>query len=244
MKICPELLLVLEGIRGTYEYGLAWMLNVPLRFISPTGDGHPVLIIPGLGAADGSTHYLRNFLDDLGYEAFPWGQGRNYGPRNGMEDMAKRLTDLVQSIYRDTGGQQVSLVGWSLGGIYAREIAKKCPDEVRQVITLGTPFKMMSLALPVEKFYEILSKDKSHKDPTIIGQLKEPPPVPFTSIYSKTDGVVPWQCSIEDPSPYVENIEIPYASHLGLGHNPMTMFVVANRLKQTKDNWVPFSTKY
>lgn len=242
MENYSKLLLALEGIRGVYEYGLAWALNAPLKYISPQGDGHPVLTIPGLGAADGSTHYLRNFLDELGYEAFPWGQGRNLGPRRGMEDMTGRLVDLVQSIYRDTGGQQVSLVGWSLGGVYSREIAKVCPDVVRQVITLGTPFKAISVAMPVEKFYEIMSKDKSHKDPSVLEKIKEPPPVPFTSIYSKTDGVVPWRCSLEEEGPWTENIEIPYASHLGLGHNPISMFVLANRLTKTKETWAPYSS--
>lgn len=236
-----KLLLTLEGVRSIYEYGLAWALNIPLKFICPKGDGHPVLTIPGLGGADGSTHYLRNFIDNMGYESFPWGQGRNLGPRRGMDDMTKRLTDLVQSISRDTGGQQVSIIGWSLGGIYAREIAKLCPGAVRQVITMGTPFKLRNGGTNAEKVYEFLSKDRSHKNPIILSQLEEPPPVPFTSIYSKTDGVVHWKCSIEDAGEYIENVEIPAASHLGLGHNPMTMFVVANRLSQIRDNWRPFS---
>ncbi len=236
-----KVLLAAEGIRSIYEYLMAWALNIPLKYISPKGDGHPVLTIPGLGGADGSTHYLRNFLDDLGYESFPWGQGRNLGPRRGMDDMSKRLVDLVQSIYKDTGGQQVSLVGWSLGGVYAREIAKLCPEVVRQVITLGTPFKMKNSGTNAERFYEFLSKDKSHKNPDILRLLEMPPPVPFTSIYSKTDGVVHWKCSIEDSGNFIENVEIPGASHLGLGHNPMAMFVVANRLSQTKDSWRPFT---
>ena len=238
-----KLLLTVEGIRSIYEYGLAWALSVPLKYISPKGDGHPVLIIPGLGTTDSSTHYLRRFLDDIGYEAFPWGQGRNLGPRRGMDEMTDRLSDLVQSIYRDTGGQTVSLVGWSLGGIYAREIAKACPDAVRQVITLGTPFKMNNGGTNADKIYEFLSKDKSHRDPAILKKLEMPPPVPFTSMYSKTDGVVHWKCSIEDEGPISENIEIPGASHLGLGHNPISMFVLANRLTQKKETWQPYKTR-
>jgi esterase/lipase len=241
MEEPSKVLLGLEGLRGIYEYGLAWALNIPLHHVSPKGDGHPVLIIPGLGGADGSTHYLRNFLEDLGYEAFPWGQGRNLGPRKGMDEMATRLTDLVESISRDTGGQQVSIIGWSLGGIYGREIAKLCPDVVRQVITLGTPFKMNSGGTNAERLYEFLSKDKSHKDPAVLQKLEQCPPVPFTSIYSKTDGVVHWQCSIEDEGAEIENIEIPGASHLGLGHNPISMYVIADRLTQTREHWQPYA---
>jgi hypothetical protein len=241
MEEPSKILLGLEGVRGLYEYLLAWAVNIPLHHISPKGDGHPVLVIPGLGGADGSTHYLRGFLDDLGYETFPWGQGRNLGPRQGMEEMAGRLTDLVQSISRDTGGQQVSLIGWSLGGIYSREIAKLCPDVVRQVITIGTPFKSLPVDSSVGRLYEFLSKDKSHKNSEVLEKISQAPPVPFTSIYSKTDGVVHWTSSIEDEGDLVENIEIPGASHLGLGHNPISMYVIANRLMQTRENWQPYN---
>lgn len=241
MEEPSKILLGLEGIRGIYEYLLAWAVNIPLHHISPKGDGHPVLVIPGLGAADGSTHYLRSFLDDLGYKSFPWGQGRNFGPRNGMDELASRLTDLVQTIHRDTGGQQVSLIGWSLGGIYSREIAKLCPDVIRQVITIGTPFKSVPVDSSVGKLYEFLSKDKDFKNAGVLEQISKVPPVPFTSIYSKTDGVVHWSCSIEDPGNQIENIEIPGASHLGLGHNPISMYVIANRLLQTRDTWQPYN---
>jgi len=241
MEEPSKILLGLEGIRGLYEYLLAWAVNIPLHHVSPKGDGHPVLVIPGLGGADGSTHYLRSFLDDLGYEAFPWGQGRNLGPRQGMEEMTSRLTDLVCSIHRDTGRQQVSLIGWSLGGIYSREIAKLCPDVIRQVITIGTPFKSVPIDSSIGRLYEFLSKDKSYKNSDVLEQIAKAPPVPFTSIYSKTDGVVHWTCSIEEESDQVENIEIPGASHLGLGHNPISMYVIANRLIQTRDNWQPYN---
>lgn len=240
MEEPSKILLGLEGVRGLYEYILGWAVSLPLHHISPKGDGHPVLILPGLGGADGSTQFLRNFIEDLGYEAFPWGQGRNLGPRRGMHEMSTRLTDLVKSISRDTGGKQVSLIGWSLGGVYGREIAKICPDVVRQVITLGTPFKMLSGKTNADRFYEFLSKDKSHKNPDILAQISEPPPVPFSSLYSKTDGVVHWRCSIEDLGTQTESVEIPGASHLGLGHNPIAMYVIADRLKHSKENWEPF----
>lgn len=241
MEEPSKILLGLEGIRGLYEYLLAWAVNIPLHHIAPKGDGHPVLVIPGLGGADGSTHYLRGFLDDIGYEAFPWGQGRNLGPRQGMEELTTRLTDLVRSISRDTGGKQVSLIGWSLGGIYSREIAKLCPEVVRQVITIGTPFKSVPVDSSVGRLYEFLSKDKNFKNAEVLEQIAQVPPVPFTSIYSKTDGVVHWTCSIEQEGDKIENIEIPGASHLGLGHNPISMYVIANRLAQSRDNWQPYN---
>lgn len=235
-----KLLLSVEFIRAIYEYGLSWMLAAPLHYISPKGDGHPVLVLPGLGTADGSTHYIRHFLTDIGYDARPWGMGRNLGPRDGMDTMLDQLARLVHSVSESSGGQQVSIVGWSLGGIYAREMAKLAPGIVRQVITLGTPFKSEVGGTNADFLYELLTKDVSHKDPDILRKIAEPPPVPFTSIYSKTDGVVHWESSIETDGQQYENIEIPGACHLGLGHNPISMYIIANRLTQTRDNWMPY----
>ncbi len=240
MKSPSKALLSVEGMRAIYEYGLGWLLKVPLEFISPRGDGHPVMVIPGLGTGDGSTHYIRNFIDGLGYESHSWGLGRNLGPRKGLNNLMIQLSDRIKEISKLSGGQQISLIGWSLGGIYAREVAKLEPNLVRQVITLGTPFKGEEGGTNATLLYEILSKDKSHKDPNIIKKIAIPPIVPFTSIYSKTDGVVHWECSIETEGPISENIEIPGASHLGLGHNPISMYVIANRLSQTKILWAPY----
>lgn len=242
MEIPSKALLSVEVIRAIYEYGLGWILNIPLQFISPKGDAHPVMIIPGLGTADGSTHYIRNFLDGIGYTTYSWGLGRNLGPKNGLDQLLKQLTERVEQISDLHNGQQVSIIGWSLGGIYAREIAKTIPGSVRQVITMGTPFKGDKFSTNATFLYEMLSKDKSHCDPEIAKRISVPPAGPFTSIYSKTDGVVHWSSSIEVPGPYSENIEIPGASHLGLGHNPMSMYVVANRLAQSTENWKPYSS--
>jgi hypothetical protein len=237
------MLLSLEVARGIYEFGLGWLLNAPLRAISPPGDGHPVFVIPGLGGSDGSTHYIRNFLNGLGYTSHSWGLGRNLGPRHGMEKMLADLTARVVDISTAAGGQQISIIGWSLGGIYGREIAKVCPDLVRQVITLGSPFKCVNEGTNATRIYEMLSKDISHKNPSIIKKVSERPPVPFTSLYSKSDGIVHWECSIEDESMTSENIEVPGASHMGLGYNPIAMYVIADRLTQTRKNWGPYKSK-
>lgn len=236
-------LLSLEGVRSIYEYGLGWALNIPLQYLSPRGDGHPVMVIPGLGTADGSTHYVRNFLGNMGYSPHAWGQGRNLGPRKGLDALLNQLAERVLDISNESGGQQVSVIGWSLGGVYGRELAKLIPDNVRQVITLGTPFKGDAAGTNATFLYELLSKDRSHKNPDVLRKIAAPPPVPFTSIYSKTDGVVHWKCSIEDEGPRAENVEIFGASHLGLGHNPFSMFVIADRLTQTPDLWTPYKNR-
>ncbi len=243
MEEPSKLLLGLEAARGIAEYGLGLIFNTPLRFISPRGDGHPVIVIPGLGSSDSSTQYLRTFLDSIGYISYKWGLGRNLGPRGGMDKLANDLVNRVNEVSAENSGKQISLIGWSLGGIYSREIAKLCPDIIRQVITLGTPFKSISEGTNVGKIYEILSKDKSIQNPDILKRLGEPPPVPFTSLYSKTDGVVHWECSLEDEGPLSQNIEVPGASHLGLGHNPIAMYLIADRLTHTRDDWIPYKAR-
>ena len=236
-----KLLLVLEAIRSLFEYTQSILLSIPLQYMSPKGDGHPVVVLPGLGTADGSTQYVRGFLTSLGYTVYPWGMGRNLGPRRGLDNLTAKIIENIQRISDENGGAKVSLIGWSLGGIYAREIAKAAPDLIRQVITLGTPFKGDHGATNVTMLYELLSKDRSHLDPTIIESVAKKPDVPFTSIYSKSDGVVSWQCCLEEITPISENIEIPAASHLGLGHNPICLHIIANRLAQSATHWRPYN---
>lgn len=229
-----KILFTLEFIRSKYEYYLGCVLNSPIQHISPKGDGHPVIVIPGLGSTDRSTAYMRKFIDDLGYKSYPWGLGRNVGPKGGVAQTSVSLVNTVTDIYRANDCRQVSIIGWSLGGIYAREVAKEVPSVVRQVISIGSPFKGIAGSTNAEFIYRILSGDTSYKNPDMIQRISEPPPVPFTSIYSKSDGVVSWQASIEDCH-HCENIEVPFSSHLGLAHNPITMYIVANKLHNIQE---------
>lgn len=233
-----KLLLGLEGLRAAGEYGLGLMLKSQLKSMAPPGDGHPVMVFPGLAGADGSTTVMRAFLKDLGYDVYGWGLGRNYGPRAGMDIMMADISERVIAV-SEMSGKPVSVIGWSLGGVYAREISKMHPDYIRQCITLGTPFKPSAGGTNAAGLYEILSGDKSHKDPEVLKKISEPVPVPFTSIYSKTDGVVHWECSIEDQGQF-DNIEVPASSHLGLGHNPVVLYLLAEKLRYTKDTWEKF----
>ena len=237
MNSPSKMLLGMEPLRAITEYGLGWLLNVPLRSVCKNGDGHPVLVLPGLGTGDSSTHYLRTFLDDIGYKAHGWKLGRNLGPRKGLVTMLDNVEARLVQIYEESGKQPVSIIGWSLGGIYAREIAKRRPELVRQVITLGTPFKATAGETNAAGLYEVLSGDTSHRDPNVIAEIAIPPKLPFTSIYSKSDGVVHWECCIEDIGAMSENIEVPGASHLGLGHNPIALYMITDRLTKTKESW-------
>src|SRR5450755_168394 len=127
-------LMLLEG-RAPVEY-LAMLAARPWLRRLPRGDGHPVMVFPGMGASDVTTRPLRTFLKNLGYVTQTWGQGLNFGPRRGV---LERCANDIRSL-ADRAGEPVSLVGWSLGGIYAREMAKLHPEAARCVVTLGTPF--------------------------------------------------------------------------------------------------------
>jgi pimeloyl-ACP methyl ester carboxylesterase len=226
------LLMMLEG-RAPWEFA-AMLAATPWLRRLPRGDGHPVLVFPGMGANDFTTAPLRGFLDNLGYATQPWGQGFNFGPRDGV---LKRCAADVRAL-SERHGQPVSLIGWSLGGLYAREMAKELPDHARCVITLGTPFTGHPRATNAWRIFEALSGQKAH-DPAMMERLRTPPPVPTTSIYSRTDGIVSWRCSLNDPGPRVENIEV-HASHVGMGMNPLALFAIADRLGQPPGQWKPF----
>ena len=228
------LLLALEG-RAPWEFAASIAAAPWLRKL-PRGDGHCVLVLPGLAANDLTTLPMRTFLKDRGYGALPWEQGLNLGPRAGVLDA---LRARVRELHR-LDGRKVSLLGWSLGGVYARELAKEMPEFVRCVITLGSPFAGPPQATNAWWLFERVS---GHPEPDAEMQaaLRVAPPVPTTSIYSRTDGIVAWQCSLNPPGPLAENIEV-HASHIGLGLNPLAMVAIADRLAQDPARWTPFDT--
>jgi pimeloyl-ACP methyl ester carboxylesterase len=229
------LLLMLEG-RAPWEYA-AMIAALPWLKRLPRGDGHPVIVYPGLGAADITTAPLRRLLQDLGYSAYPWKQGFNFGPRSGVLDAVREHFVRIHERH----GEHVSLVGWSLGGLYARELAKEFRKHVRCVVTLGSPFAGHPRATNAWRFYEIMSGQEVH-DPKLMAQLRGTPPVPTTSIYSKSDGIVAWQCSLNKEAPQAENIEV-HASHIGMGMNPLALYAVADRLRQPLGEWQRFDAQ-
>jgi pimeloyl-ACP methyl ester carboxylesterase len=229
----PNALLMAMETRAPWELG-ATLAAWPLLKNAPAGDGHPVIVFPGLGAGDLSTAPLRNFLSGQGYDTYGWDLGRNMGPRQGvLQKSVERIGEIVKST-----GSAVSLIGWSLGGIYAREFAKALPKLVRSVVTLGTPFSGDPKATNAWWYYEYASGHKLD-DPQLLAQLKLAPPVPTTSIYSRTDGVVAWQLSHQQPTRRAENIEV-VASHLGIGVNPAALYAIADRLAQPVGAWQKF----
>jgi len=235
----PSAWLMAMELRAPWEFGALLPAWFTLQS-APTGDGHPVIVFPGLAASDASTLPLRSYLSGRGYKASGWNQGFNFGPRAGVLKTARwQLEEAAAS-----SGKKVSLIGWSLGGIYARELAKEMPELVRSVISLGTPFSGSHKSTNAWRIYELASGRDIQRE-TSQYDLPTAPGAPTTSIFSRTDGVVAWQASVQAPckrNAHTENIEV-LASHVGLGLNPSTWWAVADRLAQPEGAWKRFVRK-
>ena len=234
--------LVLE-MRTFFEAG-SFAFSYPLLQATPKGDGHPVLVLPGFLASDFSTKLLRTFLKSRNYKVYGWSLGRNLGRHSHPETacgpaVIKRLHDIHQ-----WHGKKVTVIGWSLGGIYARELARLHPEMIGQVITMGSPFSNNQQANHATKIFEKTSGYKlSDMCPDLLKIMPLPPPVPSTSFYSKSDGITAWQCCLEQSSEFTQNIEV-VCSHLGYGHHPAVMWALADRLAQVEGQWQPFKARH
>jgi pimeloyl-ACP methyl ester carboxylesterase len=217
-------LLAAEGPRALGE--LAWLQAArPSLSGAPRGDGHAVLVLPGMGADDRSTIPLRRFLSRLGYRAHGWGLGTNIP----SGDIGPRLAERLEHL-RAADPEPMSLVGWSLGGIYARRLARRSPESVRAVVTLGSPFR----SLPG---YQGRSARGEAPRTSPRGDDR-PLPVPSTSVLSRTDGIVPWRACVNPRGHEHETLEV-IGSHCGLGHHPAVLYLIADRLAQSPGEWQP-----
>jgi pimeloyl-ACP methyl ester carboxylesterase len=200
------------------------------------GDGHPVVFFPGM-ATDGTTMApLRKYCASLGYTAVDWGRGYNTGPKGDLDNWLRELAAHTTSILKGHD-QRATLIGWSLGGLYARELAKLLCPQVRQVITIGTPFNAAADHTHVGWLFRLLTSSPRGINPDLSARLRTPPPVPTTSIYSRSDGIVAWQtCRHDIVLPQVQDIEVD-SSHFGMGWNPAVLDVIANRLGQRPGKW-------
>jgi dienelactone hydrolase len=222
----PPLGLVLsEPVRGLARFA-AMPLASSWLSSAPRGDGHGVLVLPGLLASDVSTAVLRRFLRRLGYAAAGWDLGRNRGPTDQVVD---ELPGVLSALAERTG-RPVSLIGWSLGGIFARELARRDPAQVRQVITLGSPF---ALTDPRQSHADGAYQRRAHLHATgrlpTPEEVAQPIKVPSTAVYSRRDGIVSWQACIGPETSLHENIEVR-CGHLGFGTDPATLWLIADRL--------------
>ena len=234
-----RLLMMAEPSRAMGELASFYAMR-PFMGMLPKGDGHGVLVLPGFMASDYSTAPLRRLLADLGYDAVGWNLGRNV-----RVDQARieAMLACVERLYERTG-RPVSIVGWSLGGVFARELAKIAPDKVRLVISLGSPISDDRKHTNATRLFEYLNG----KEPEVMKggnfrELAKAPPVPTTSILTRSDGVVHWRGSIQaEDHEACENIEV-VASHCGLGVNPAAVYAIADRLAQGEGEWEPFKAR-
>jgi len=176
---------------------------------------------------------MRRLLGSLGYDVIAFELGRNIPTPERLDALRARLDEL-----RRTDGRPTSIVGWSLGGIYARQIARQAPDWVRGVVTLGSPFRRVpgseSVAAPVMRAMAARGGFQQPPHPP----APEPLPVPSTSIFSRSDGIVPWRACLDSTDGPHETLEVT-GSHCGLGHHPAALWAVADRLAQPAGRWHP-----
>lgn len=239
----PSAILTLaEPGRAMAELASFYALR-PLMSALPKGDGHGVLVLPGFMATDTSTKPMRKLLDSLGYVSAGWCLGRNVRVDNAR---IEAMMLCVDELFENTG-QKISIIGWSLGGVFARELAKLAPEKVRQVISLGSPISDDRNHTNARRLFEYLNgQEPEPMKEGNFAKLHEAPPVPTTSILTKTDGVVHWRGSVQFPDDanhgQTENIEV-LASHCGMGVNPAVLYAIANRLAQAEGAWEPFHAR-
>ena len=227
--------------------GVADAAALPTGFFAlsrvPRSDGHAVLVLPGFLSPDQPTWPLRWYLTQLGYRVHPWGLGYNMGFSTSYHyDIEALIEHRLKEVFIESGDRKISLVGWSLGGLYAKVVARRYPALIRDVITLGSPISGDTSKVSVTRIYEWVSK-MSFANPEFARKLREfTQPlegVPITALYCKRDGVVPWRNAREKPGPLVQNIEVA-AAHIGMGFDAFVLYLIAHRLaKSAKGAWRP-----
>ena len=203
------------------------LLRAPELLRAPRGDGRPVMLLPGYGTDERSMRPLGRYLEYLGYDVYDWGIGRNRGD---VEGYIHRIGDRVRTLSADLDGAPITLVGWSLGGVVARETARLYEPHVQEVITLGTPIiggpKYTAAA---QRFAESAKLDLDEFEKEVHERNSIGIRQPVTSIYSKLDGVVGWRASIDVYNEQARNIEV-YSSHFGIGANGRVWRIIADVL--------------
>jgi hypothetical protein len=241
----PHLLSSLMEPRGLLEMALL-PASLPLLMAAPEGDGHPVLLVPGFMASEATLIALKHFLQSKGYDVHTWGLGRNLGFRS---KHANALPQKIRYLHHITG-RKVSLVGWSLGGVFSLYGAQSAPECVRSVTTLGSPVSVEVTGSQSPNAIKALYRVVSHRLGAAAHMMQPKAKamrerrrldIPTSCLYSLTDGVVPPQEATIDGDPALhENIQVP-GSHIGLGFNGIVLAIVADRLAQPEGAWKQFA---
>ncbi len=219
----------------------------------PVGDGHPVITLPGFGGGDGSMAVLRRFLEKKDYQALPWGLGTNFTndrvtTMDSVLDFCRQKeADIAEQLHQitDKTGEKVSLIGWSLGGVYANSIAQTHPELVRQIITLGSPIGDPRGTSTWNILKKMNRSDVPDEEQNVDGWLARKQDlgnrkVRTSILYSLRDGAVSKGSAVIEGHPMVENIEVS-SSHVGFAHNPLVYYIIAERLSQDLNDWKSYS---
>lgn len=216
MKKPPLHLYLTEVFRSSYERLASLYFRRTYKSTVP-GNGRPILVIPGIVTSDRSTEPLRRFLQKQGYTAYPWGLGTNLGEFDiHLPALEQKIIELEQK-----HNNKITLLGWSLGGIYARELGKRVPDHLDEVITMGSPFAGIQSPNRAKWLFDLVQKFRNKPKPSrqFFASISDPAPVKTTAIYTRQDGIVPWEACMEpNCSDTHQNIEVR-GSHTGLGYN-------------------------
>jgi pimeloyl-ACP methyl ester carboxylesterase len=225
----PSLALLLTDIgRASAETAMTWQAW-PWLSLSTPSDPHPVLVLPGWLTGDSFTSPLRTFLGAKGYAVHGWGAGINFGH---WSLLASVLLPKVESLFK-THRQKVSLIGASMGGLFARALARRCPEHVRCVVTLSSSAHGPSRANHVWRAYEMITGQPAE---TLV---VKPPPVPSTSVFSPLDGLTHWRTCLQPETPHSENVPL-LCSHHGMVNHPCALYLIADRLAQPQHAWRSF----
>jgi pimeloyl-ACP methyl ester carboxylesterase len=184
---------------------------LPTIHCEGNGKGVPVLVFPGLLCSDATTSRLRRSLDAVGFRSAGWGLGLNRGLTPGLLEACRARLESVAA----EAGEPVILLGWSLGGLYAREVAKVCPGLVRCVITLGSPFSGDLHGNNAWRIYEWLNDHKVDELP-LAAHLAVKPPVPTVAAWSPKDGIVSPGSARGEPDEADRRVAL-HSTHMGMG---------------------------
>lgn len=197
-----------------------------------------VMVIPGFTAGDWATVLTRDFLTRLGYTVYGWELGVNLGYDEEVDEL---LSARVIQLYR-RHGEKISLIGWSLGGVFARELARWSPEMIKSVITCGSPFQHMNDVAIAGLYEKIVGTKINDMNPAMLATIAKEPPVPTTAIIGAYDTIVPVHCSYQPELAHTETVMVP-CCHTSIHFSIFSLAVMANRLAQGEFSWKPFKSK-
>jgi pimeloyl-ACP methyl ester carboxylesterase len=215
---------LIREARGFLELPRLLFRSIDL-LLQQRGEGRPVLVLPGYGAGDGSTVILKSYLRLLGYRVSGWHLGRNLGS---VPEVVPRVLKRLLSMHRKSQ-HRVNIIGWSLGGFIARELARDRPELIQRVITLGTPVIGGPKYTVLAESFRRRGIDLDAMEAEIAVRNKIPLQRPVTAIYSRRDAIVAWQACIDPDDCNSEHVEV-FTTHLGFGFSPEVFKIIAQRL--------------